>query len=288
MTPARNPASDEPLRVEDDGLYLPEISDHSLRKIRVHNRYARMFTTAMRSKWDLAYVGLYSGAGRALVKQTGEIVETSALSALRQPHPFAKYIFVDREQKCTDALTARWPRVASGANVEVIQKDVNASIAEVRKRLPVSRRLLTFCFIDPFNIQLEFETIRQLSDLKIDFLILLMLSDPRRNFERYRKPTDTKGAKFIDAPNWREEFTQDGDPLRFVWKKFDRAMQTLGYPSTLNSAYQVNVTGMGVLLYLLAFYSKDEMGLRFWQETTTSLAKHDDQGTLAFPPQFKR
>ncbi|MDP9178496.1 MAG: three-Cys-motif partner protein TcmP [Gemmatimonadota bacterium] len=279
--------ADEPLIVAEDGLHTPPIGEHSLKKIRVHNRYARIFTTAMRDKWEMAYVGLYSGAGRAKVKSTGQIVETSALGALRQPHPFSKYIFVDKKAECTGALARRWPLVNPIANVEIIQRDVNASVGLLRERLPLTKRLLTFCFVDPFDIKLHFETIRKLSDLRIDFLILLMLgNDVRRNFEPYYRPSSTTIADFIGCPDWRREYRENGDPLRFVWTKFDSAMQGLGYPSTLNTTYQVNVTGMGVLLYLLAFYSKDDAGLKLWERTRSSVDKYNSQTSLPFPSEF--
>ena len=67
--------------MEDDGFYTPSIKEHSLRKIRLHNYYVRLFSTAMKKKWpQRAYLGLYSGAGRALVEETGEIVATTAVS----------------------------------------------------------------------------------------------------------------------------------------------------------------------------------------------------------------
>jgi len=279
--------SDEPLVVVDDGLYTPGIGEHSLKKIHVHNRYCRMFTTAMRDKWQMAYVGLYSGAGRARVKTTGAIVETSALGAMRQPHLFAKYIFVDTEAKCVDALAERWPVVAPQANVEIVKKDVNASVAEIRAKLPANKRLLTFCFVDPFSIDLHFETIQQLSDLRIDFLILLMLgNDVRRNFKLYSRAQSTRIANFIGSTDWRREYKDDGDPLRYVWTKFDAAMQRLAYPSTKNMTFQVNVTGKNVLLYLLAFYSKDQAGLRLWERAFSSIHRYSTQTMLPFSSKF--
>lgn len=284
MRPASTSASDEPLVVSDDGLYTPTIGEHSLKKIHLHNRYCRMFTTAMREKWEMAYVGLYCGAGRARVKTTGQIVETSALGAIRQPHRFSKYIFVDKESNCTNALAKRWPLIAPDADVEIVNRDVNASADDVRRMLPTTKRLLTFSFVDPFSIDLHFETIRRLSDLRIDFLILLMLgNDVRRNFDGYHRPASNRIDRFINLPHWRREYKDDGDPLRFVWTKFDDAMKGLGFPSTKNATYQVNVTGKSVLLYLLAFYSKDSAGLHLWEQARKSIHKYDPQTSLAFP-----
>jgi hypothetical protein len=61
--------------MESDGHYLPEIRPHSLEKIRRHDYYAALFSKAMAKKWPRrAYIGLYAGAGRARLKDTGEIV----------------------------------------------------------------------------------------------------------------------------------------------------------------------------------------------------------------------
>jgi hypothetical protein len=73
--------SDAPLRVADDGLYTPEIKRHSVEKIRLHNRYARIFASSMRHQWpQLAYVGLYSGPGRARIAGTSQLVHRNESS----------------------------------------------------------------------------------------------------------------------------------------------------------------------------------------------------------------
>jgi hypothetical protein len=90
--------------LEDDGLYTPSVKRHSLRKIEVHNYYVSLFSTAMKTKWpQRAYLGLYSGAGRARVAETDEIVETTVMSAFRVRDPFG-------------ALQQRssWPEVLGG------------------------------------------------------------------------------------------------------------------------------------------------------------------------------
>ena len=94
--------------LEDDGLYTPTVKEHSRRKIRLHDYYVSLFSTGMKKKWpQRAYLGLYSGAGRACVAETGEIVPTTALSAVQIRDPFTKYIFVDDDRRCIEALEAR-------------------------------------------------------------------------------------------------------------------------------------------------------------------------------------
>ena len=125
--------SDAPRVVAPDGLYTPTIKQHSLEKIRLHNRYAGIFASAMRAKWQqLAYIGLYAGAGHARVAGTGAIVETSALAVLRQPARFTDYIYVDHNPVCIDALTRRAAEFESGVRITMICDDVNQSADAVR------------------------------------------------------------------------------------------------------------------------------------------------------------
>jgi three-Cys-motif partner protein len=280
--------TDELLVVPDDHLFTQEIKPHSLEKIRVHNRYARIFTTAMRAKWkQLAYVGLYSGCGRAKVKGTGQIIETSALSVLRQPIPFDHYIFVDHDPDCIGALRTRCHAAAPAAKVTIVEKNVNRSAQAIRDALPPygpDNGLLSFCFVDPFDVSLKFSTIRALSSLKIDFLILLMLgNDARRNFRGYFEDRNsTRIGDLIDCPGWRDEYRSDGRVLRFMLRKFDEAMQRIGYLRPDGDTKPVYAHGTGVLLYNLAFYSKNKAGQTLWQKTISSLARRGSQGSFDF------
>lgn len=262
-----------PRTVVPDEYYTPEIKRHSLEKIRLHNRYAAVFAGAMHNKWpQLAYVGLYSGAGHARVVGSTDTVETSALAVLRQQPAFTDYIFVDSDPRCVEALRHRSAPLARGARVTVLEADVNASPSLVKEALPRysrDRGLLSFCFIDPFDLQLRFDTIRRLATLKMDFLVLLMLGvDGRRNFNRYFNDTaSTRIGNFIDLPNWRAEFGPRDKPVHFMLQSFDAAMQRIGYLSAAEDAHFVHVAGMGVLQYVLAFYSQHPLGQKFWRAT---------------------
>lgn len=139
--------------LEDDGFYTPEIKRHSLEKIRLHNYYVALFTTSMKDRWpQRAYLGLYSGPGRARLSGTGEIVETTALSALRADYPFTKYIFVDNDPRCVEALNGRIAALSAGHDVTIIERDVNEAVPDILQAMPrfsSDHGLLSFCFIDP-------------------------------------------------------------------------------------------------------------------------------------------
>ena len=277
--------------LEDDGLYAPSIKDHSLEKIRLHNYYVRLFSTGMKNRWpQRAYVGLYSGAGRARMEKTGEIVATTAISALQVPDPFTKYIFVDNDPECITALKARIRALEGDHDVSFVEKDVSEAVSAIVREMPSysrTRGLLSFCFVDPFSAKLDFDVFRALgSRYKMDFLVLLMLGrDVRTNFQHYfGDESNTRIADLIADESWREEWVarklQSRDLVRFVLEKFGEAMTTLGYQSTtLDEARPIRLAHGNVLQYYMVFYSKHDRGHTFWNATRQGV---DDQLHLPF------
>ncbi len=275
--------------LEDDGLYTPPVKLHSVEKITIHNSYLSLFTTAMRDKWpQLAYLGLYSGAGRARIESSGEIIETTAMSAFRTPYPFTKYVFVDNDSQCIEALQGRIATLGGERDVTFIESDVKEAVPDIIAAMPTfgpGRGLLSFCFLDPFSAALDFDVIRSLgSRYKMDFLILLMLGrDVRTNFQKYLdNPLDERIAGLIDDPNWRDEWRAMGRPpkfvVRFILERFDAAMTRLGYEAARPSeSHPIRIAGKGVFLYSLVFYSRNPLGKKFWEATRQGA---DPQGSL--------
>lgn len=264
--------------LEDDGYYTPTIKGHSLRKIQLHNYYLTLFSTSMKAAWpQRAYLGLYSGSGRARVEETGDIIETTAMSVFRVRHPFTKHIFVDNDPRCIETLEGRIASLPGEPDVTLLQGDVKSACQEIVKAMPSyrDRGLLSFCFIDPFSAELDFDVIRTLGTrYKMDFLILLMLGvDVRVNFRQYfEDPSDTRIASLIDDPNWREEWAAKGPRRRhlihFLLGKFDAAMTRIGYQAARpDDAHPIKVVGKNVFLYSLVFYSQNPLGQKFWQAT---------------------
>jgi three-Cys-motif partner protein len=270
----------EPLRgLRDDGHFTPTIKQHSLRKIELHNYYIALFTTSMKERWpQRAYLGLYSGAGRARVEETGEILETTAMSAFRVRYPFSKYVFVDRDPRWIDALRSRIATLPESHDVSLIQRDLNEAVPDIFAAMPPFGKghgLLSFCFIDPFSAELDFDVIRTLGTrFKMDFLVLLMLGrDVRSNFRRYLEDAqDARIARLVDDPEWRDEWSakprSPRELIRFLLRKFDQAMQRIGYrAASPDDAQAINIPGKNVFLYSLVLYSRSELGQAFWQAT---------------------
>ena len=200
--------------LEDDGLYTPSIGEHSLRKIRAHNYYVSLFTTAMKNKWrQRAYLGLYSGAGRARVSGTNKIVPTTAISALQVSEPFTKYIFVDNNPDCIAALDARIGALGRDYDVSFINKDVSEAVPAIIKKMPLfskGRGLLSFCFVDPFSAELDFSVLKQLGGkYKMDFLVLAREEQERPALLPRAVQTDARSRcadEFPALPRGRERY----------------------------------------------------------------------------------
>lgn len=272
-----------------DDWHTPSVKQHSLDKISLHNQYAGLFNRAMKNKWpQRAYLGLYSGAGRAIVEPTGEIVETTAMSVFRLPDPFTHHIFVDNDPRCIEALQGRIGTLEGDPHVALIPKRVEDAVPDIKAALPpfsAKNGLLSLCFIDPFSADVDFSVIRELGQaFRMDFLILLMLGvDIRQNFRRYLEDeTDTRIGKLIDDPNWRDDWAERGlrnrDLIRFVLEKFDAAMTRLGYEAQRpEESHAIRVQGKGVLLYNLVFYSRHPLAKKLFE---AAKARTDPQTTL--------
>jgi hypothetical protein len=109
----------------------------------------------------------------------------------------------------------------------------------------------------------------------MDIMVLLMLGvDGRRNFLRYfQDESSTRIGDLISCPDWRNEYRtqKERNPVRFILNKFDEAMTGIGYQSAINDVHTIKIHGMGVLQYVLAFYSKSALGAKFWREARAGI-----------------
>jgi three-Cys-motif partner protein len=271
------------LPVDDDGLTIPEVGAWADTKYKLLGGYCEIFTTGMKNLWDnLVYIDLFAGAGYAKIKETPKIRMTSALIALSVTHKFNKYIFCEKDEANFLALKERVKRHFPDMidKIEFIQGDSNENIKTIIEAIPkhsIKEKVLRFCFVDPFSLNLKFSTIQQLSAVgKIDFLILLALyMDANRNLIYYINDKSKKVEEFIDDPNWRIPFVKGiistNDFIKYLAEKYDSNMKKLEYKEPAKK-HQVKIGGINVPLYYLAFYSKHERGNDFYQKVEKYLS----------------
>lgn len=263
--------------LKDDGLVTPEVGLWAEYKYRLVWNYAKMFAASMKAKWDArVYIDLYAGAGRSRFENTKTIVPASPLLAMAIPNKFDKYIFCENDKEKVQALKARVERDYPDSKVSFIEADVNKNIEGVISNIPrhyKGFKVLTFCFVDPFNVKnLNFQTINKLAAKYIDFLILIPSGmDANRNISYYIDESNTAVEHFTGASQWRDEWRLKGAKWEtfglFFADFFGRQMRALSYfYEGLADMVHVRSTEKNLPLYHLAFFSRNELGKKFWKE----------------------
>jgi len=263
------------IEVKSDGLFTPEVREWSLEKYKLVGSYCDIFTNGMKNKWDqLVYIDLFAGAGYAKVKENNKIYKSSALIAMSIPTSFTKYILCEQDGERFEALSRRVERDYSHLNCELIKGDSNVNVLKVIEAIPSFRKgntLLSFCFVDPYSLSLNFSTIRSLGKTLVDFLILQALHmDANRNFETYLKEENTRIATYLGIENWRELFEKDGiayrkDFVKFLADRYQEQMAKLDYQK-VKFMHQIRSNDKNLPLYYLSFYSKNPRGIDFFRK----------------------
>lgn len=256
-------------------FHLPEIGLWGEEKYRLVRNYCQIFATSMKGKWQCrVYIDLFAGAGRAKIKETGKIVDGSPLIALGIEDPFDRYIFCEENAANIDALTKRVKAHYPGLDTHFVPGDANDCVDTILSKIPqhsATYKVLGFCFVDPFKIDnLKFETLRRLSAKYMDFLVLIPTGmDARRNVSYYMKSESRKVDDFIGSSTWRDGWPQaemngENFGLYFI-KQFCTSMADIGYKyTTAEDSVEIRSIEKNLPLYRLAFFSKHQLGHKFW------------------------
>lgn len=261
----------------DDGLAAPEVGPWTEEKHRLVSLYSTLFSSGMRRKWATrVYVELYAGAGFGRVKGKSKFILGSPLLATQLKDQFDKYVFCEERLENLEALRSRATRIAPNADITYIHGNCNKRIADIIAAIPRGSKessVLSLCFADPFDISLEFETIRSLARARlIDFLVLLALGmDASRNYEHYVREDRDKVDRFLGSVSWRERWAKaQWDAVkftRFLADEFTASMTALQYiPPPHYKMKEVKLQSKNVPLYKLALFSRHERAYKYWDE----------------------
>ena len=265
-----------PFSVPDDGLTSPEIGPWAEEKYRLIALYAQLFSKGMKDKWDLrVYVDLYSGAGFGRVKGTDTRMMGSPLIALNVDHPFDRYIFCEQDPELLDALRERVKRIAPSTDVVYVNGSCDDHVEEILRAIPVgsvSTKVLSLCIVDPFDFGLKFETLRRLSRVYIDFLVLLAAQmDANRNYEHYVSKGNPKIDEALGMSDWRARWEKSMMPRsafpKFLAEEFSGSMTKIGYlPRKAHDMKLVKTYDNNMALYYLGLFSKHPTAYKFWKD----------------------
>jgi three-Cys-motif partner protein len=264
------------LRVEDDGLVCPEVRRWAETKYGLFALYDELFSTGMKHKWDRRlYIDLYAGAGYSRVQGTRIFLKGSPVLALTVHCPFDKYIFSEDDEELLGALKARTKRIAPEANVSYISGSCDANVDKILAEVPKfsrENRVLCLCLVDPFDFGIKFDTLRRLSTVFVDFLVLLAIGmDANRNYDHYVDGNSTKIDEALGNTEWRARWNAVGakrsEFRQFLAAEFSKSMESLRYlKQGLDRMKLVRSDEKNLPLYYLALFSRNPTALKFWDE----------------------
>jgi len=230
-------------------------------------RYLDIMTHGVGRKWQgkLAYVDLFSGPGRSIVRGSQEVVDGSPVLALN--YEFARYIFVDIPEvlSCLKKRLAGHPKFSQ---IVFIEGDCNEVIEEVRFASPADHLMLAF--IDPTGLQIRFRTIQRLvQNRSVDLLMTLQFGmGIRLNLNQYIKAEGAKLTAFLGNAEWRKDASEGGSAshvLRRIKNRYLHHLRELGYLPVQDREIDIR-NDKNVLLYFIAFASRHPLGGKFWRE----------------------
>jgi three-Cys-motif partner protein len=264
------------LRAEDDGFFMPPpVGSWAEEKYRHFWTYADLFSTSMKKKWHKrVYIDLFCAAGKSRNRDTGRVLYSSPLLALKVNVPFDCHVFCDNDPRCIEALDQRVRASHPDADVIYLRGDANTITDRILAGMPPfgpGQRVLGFCFADPFRLQdLQFSTIRALAVRYIDFLIHIPAGETLRNEGIYLDPACRIVDNFLGKEDWRGSWRALDGRMHFdlfVTNLFCDQMSSLGYRGRVKESVLVRSTQKNLPLYRLGFFSRSELGERFWGQT---------------------
>jgi len=218
---------------------------------------------AMKGKWAVrTYIDLFAGPGMCLVQGARKEINGSPLLALSCEVPFTHYFFNDADPDVIKSLKVRSASYSS-VTKEYFSKDCNLVVDELLQKLP--SHSLDFCFIDPFNWEISFNSVRKLTEKRrADLAITFHLGSIKRVADR--PPQEL--INFFPDTDWQQEYQKAGEEGklsgRVLLDAYERGLSSLGYKEIKDYVLMVNRTN--VPLYYLVFASKHKRGAEFWDK----------------------
>lgn len=166
--------------------------DWTTTKLQILERYLRGYTTALKkTPFKTAYIDAFAGTGYRMPRQSfpGErplfpdlieeapqaLLDGSARIALQIEPRFDRFIFVERSrERCEqlEHLKEEFPELAS--DISIVEDEANQYIRDLCGKNWRTRRAVLF--LDPYGMQVEWETIKAIAETKaIDLWVLFPL-----------------------------------------------------------------------------------------------------------------
>ncbi len=246
-----------------DGKLVIKAGPWAKDKLFYIKRYCYILNAGMKNKWPIrTYIDLFAGPGRCLIEGTKEEIDGSSLIALKCKVPFTHYFFNDIEPRLIESLQAR-AKSFDSATISYFSRNCNELIDDLLRKLPSDS--LDFCFIDPTNWQIKFDSMRRLTAKRqMDLAVTFHVGAMKRTAST--PPQDL--LDFFPDSNWQQEYKEarkvHRPTGRILLEAYERGLRDLGYHAIKD--YVLETNRRKVPLYHLIFASKHPKGAEFWDK----------------------
>jgi three-Cys-motif partner protein len=256
----------------DDGLIAEVVGSWAVHKLKILTDYVYASGGA-RSHYarpGTAYIDVFSGPGRSLIRDRTKFVDGSPVAAfkraLESPGRFTSINVSDADDELLAAAEKRLK--AANAPVRAFAGPASAAMPKIVQALdPYGLHL---AFLDPHNLgTLSFDLFEQLAKLKrIDVIAHVSLSDLQRNADRY---TDQAYDQFdIFAPGWRGKVRTDMNQNAFraaLIRYWCQKILELNFPQAPH--WELITGDHGQRLYWLVLLARDKLAHKLWTKITS-------------------
>ncbi len=254
-----------------DGLPVLVQGSWSQDKLYFLRYFSSLFNRGMKNLWaKRAYVDLFAGPGICKERGNGDEFSGSPLLAMEGDLPFTHFYFNDINKDFVDALAIRQQKRHPSALVQYFNKDCNEAARIIARQLP--QGALTLAFIDPWNYELEFDSLAQLGSRSgTDLIVTFHTFAIRRNAHQELEKVDA----FLDDQNWRSRYRASlsdtsKPPTTVLIDTYRSRLRSrleythFGNPMPIRNSH-------GKTIFYLLFASKHPRGLDFWEKSSNRL-----------------
>jgi three-Cys-motif partner protein len=257
----------------DDGLVVEKVGSWASRKLKLVTDYIQASGGA-RSKYPgpgAAYIDVFCGPGRSLIRGTSQFIEGSPVAAFKKAQgslaPFTSINISDGDPELLAAAEKRL--IVLGAPVRAVAGPASLAMQKIVQSLDPTG--LHLAFLDPHNLgTLSFDLFEQLARLKrIDVIAHVSLSDLQRNAGRYTSEAHGEFDQF--APGWRDKVGTDMNQealRRGIIQYWSDAVTELGLPRARHCEL---ITGdHGQRLYWLILLARHDLAHQLWEKISSA------------------
>jgi three-Cys-motif partner protein len=190
-------------------LKIDEIGYWSEIKLAILEEYAKPYNQILLAQhFHPIYIDGFAGAGHHVAKGSDRIIEGSPMRALGVEPKFEVFHFVDLD---SSRVTQLKKLSAGRPNVSIYHGDCNQVLAEqIFPKISYAARQRALCILDPYGLQLDWETIQLAGKSKVlEIFLNFPVMDMNRNvfwrdYERVPTSQQERMTKFWGDDSWKD------------------------------------------------------------------------------------